>query len=348
MKIVLWLGIVAQFSMTLFATNLTLLEQKATKGDALSAYRLAEYYEAHSDKENAFIWYKKASSLALKKESTLLEQSFLQNTLEKIERTQEVYGHVLSAYKDDPQTLNSVGQMMTKIFDIAPYKTNYLLPFTYNDTSFGDDRKHLETKFQLSFQKSVAENLLGLNETLLLGYTQTSWWQTAADSAPFRETNYQPEIFMIVPHFDKESLLRAYQFGLLHESNGQDSPKSRSWNRLYAKAYLQLGGLIVSPRVWYRLKEDESKDDNTAILDYLGYGDLELVYPYKAHTFRLLARHSMRFDEKNHGAIGLDWTFPLWEDGLFGYIQLFSGYGESLMDYDKRSDRIGVGFALSR
>ncbi|MBP9492938.1 MAG: phospholipase A, partial [Sulfurospirillum sp.] len=125
-------------------------------------------------------------------------------------------------------------------------------------------------------------------------------------------------------------------------------PKSRSWNRFYAKAYLQLGGFIVAPRVWYRLPENADTDDNPNIDDYLGYGDLELIYPWGAHTFKLLARHNMHFNQESRGAVQFDWTFPLWDDGLFGYIQLYSGYAESLIDYDKRSDRIGIGFALSR
>jgi len=194
----------------------------------------------------------------------------------------------------------------------------------------------------------MVTKFLGLNEAVSLGYTQVSWWQTGKKSKPFRENNHQPELFMVMPHFDKESFLKAYQFGLLHESNGRGLPDSRSWNRVYAKAYTQVGSLIISPRVWYRFPEDEQEDDNPHIEEYLGYGDLELMYPWGTHTFRVLGRHNMNFNDQSRGAIMLDWTFPLWEDNLFGYIQFFSGYGESLIDYNKRSDRISIGFALSR
>lgn len=350
MKKLLWVVIVAQFTLSLWATDSMILEERANNGDANAAFTLAEWHEVQGDYVLAMEWYKRASSLALGKapKNKALEEGLLKSKVAKIERTQEVYGSVLSAYESDPKTYSSVEQMMNKIFDLAPYKMNYLLPATYDGASHADDRKKTESKFQLSFQKNLIDNLFGLHETFVLGYTQTSWWQTAAESAPFRETNYQPEIFMVMPHFDKESFLKAYQFGLLHESNGQDVPKSRSWNRLYAKAYLQLGGLIVAPRVWYRLPENADTDDNPNIDDYLGYGDLELIYPWGAHTFKLLARHNMHFNPQSRGAVQFDWTFPLWDDGLFGYIQLYSGYGESLIDYDKRSDRIGIGFALSR
>lgn len=236
---------------------------------------------------------------------------------------------------------------MTKIFDLLPYKTNYLLPATYNFTDH-EGRKNFETKFQISFQKSLVDNLFGLNETIALGYTQTSWWQTAASSAPFRETNYQPEIFISIPHANKESLFKAYQIGLLHESNGQGLPKSRSWNRVYAETFIQIGGLFINPRVWYRIPENRETDDNPDIHNYLGYGDLELIYPWGDHTLKLLARHNMRFSDESKGAVQFDWTFPLWTNGLFGYFQAYSGYGESLIDYNQRTNRVSLGFALSR
>jgi phospholipase A1 len=351
MKLLLTCAIVAQFTVCVWATDIDLLEEKALQGDAQSAHALAEYYEAQNDTERALYWYKSASGLSLRKASSIstpLERSLLKEKAATIERTKAAYGSILTPYENDPKTLESVEHMISKVFDISPYKTNYLLPLTYDNLSHTDGRKHAETKFQISFQKNISNNLLGLHETLALGYTQTSWWQTTQDSSPFRETNYQPEIFMVMPHFNTDSFLKAYQFGLLHESNGQDTPESRSWNRMYAKAYMQLGTLIVAPRIWYRLPEDNGTDDNPNIEEYLGYGDLELVYPWGAHTFRILGRHNMHFNDESRGAITLDWMFPLWEKNLFGYIQLFSGYGESLIDYNKRSDRIGFGFALSR
>lgn len=348
MKKLLLGAIVAQIPLLLLASDRDMLEERATHGDAKAAYELAKTYEAEHDNERSLLWYKRAAILSFEKpseQSKALEVGIAQQ-LQKVERTEAVYGSFLSSYDDDAETKSSMAQMVTKTFDIAPYKMNYLLPITYDNVSH-DNREHQETKFQVSFQKGLTDNLLGLHESFVVAYTQTSWWQTAADSAPFRETNYQPEFFMIMPHFDKESFIKAYQFGILHESNGQDVPKSRSWNRAYAKAFFQVGGLVISPRVWYRIPENEADDDNPNIDDYLGYGDLELIYPWKKHTFKMLVKNNFQ-SVNNRGAVQVDWTFPLWEENLFGYIQLYSGYAESLIDYDKRSDRIGIGFALSR
>ncbi len=51
------------------------------------------------------------------------------------------------------------------------------------------------------------------------------------------------------------------------------------------------------------------------------------------------------FDE---GALELSWSFPVFDyPYLKGYIQYFHGYGESLVDYDRRVNRIGIGIALT-
>jgi len=347
-KKLLLCAILAQIPLSLFAMDVSDLETKATQGNAKAAYELAKYYESQNDNDRSLLWYKHAAVLSFETQpaqSKALEKGIAQQ-LQKIERTEAVYSSFLDSYNDDEETKSSVQQMVTQTFDIAPYKMNYLLPYTYDNVNH-TDREHQETKFQVSFQKGITENLLGLHESFVVAYTQTSWWQTAADSAPFRETNYQPELFMIMPHFDKDSFIKAYQFGIVHQSNGQNVPKSRSWNRLYAKAFFQAGGLVIAPRVWYRIPESEGTDDNPNIDDYLGSGDLELIYPWKTHTFKMLVRNNMQ-TENNRGAVQFDWTFPLWEQNLFGYIQLYSGYAESLIDYDKRTDRIGIGFALSR
>ena len=348
MKKLLLCAILAQIPLTLLAIDTSELEKRATQGDAKAAYELAKHYDAQHDNDRSLKWYKQAAILSFEAKETqnkTLESSLVQQ-LQKVERTEAVYSSFLSPYNDDEETKSSVQQMVTKTFDIAPYKMNYLLPYTYDNVNH-PNRENQETKFQVSFQKALVDNLFGLHETIVAAYTQTSWWQTASDSAPFRETNYQPELFVIMPHFDKDSFIKAYQFGILHESNGQGEDKSRSWNRLYAKTFFQAGGLVISPRVWYRIPENSNTDDNPNIDDYLGSADLELIYPWKKQTFKMLLRDNLQ-SENNRGAVQFDWTFPLWEENLFGYIQLYSGYAESLIDYDKRTNRIGIGFALSR
>ncbi|MDR0666350.1 MAG: phospholipase A [Campylobacteraceae bacterium] len=283
-------------------------------------------------------------------DTATLEDSLFDETLSlkkeaisNIQRKEQYFDAYLNEYTDN-ETRNTVFQIASSIFDINPYKSNYLLPITY-DFITHENRQNAEVAFQISFQKDMAYNLFGLKETIGIAYTQRSWWQLYKHSSPFRETNYLPEAYMSIPWHNNKSPIKRYKFGFLHESNGQPEGNSRSWNRLYMDITLQYKGVFVNPRIWYRIPEHD--DDNKEILDYMGYGDLTIIYPYKEHLFKLLLRNNFDFED-NKGAVQLDWTFPFAKSGVFGYIQYFDGYGESLIDYNKKARRIGMGFALSR
>ena len=136
-----------------------------------------------------------------------------------------------------------------------------------------------------------------------------------------------------------------------HQSNGRGGTLSRSWNRLYADFEFEKDNLVVGLKPWWRIPEDDkddpldaSGDDNPDIDDYLGYFEFTTVYRYQDHEFGLLLRNNLRDD--NRGAVQLDWTFPLWR-GIRGYAQYFNGYGETLIDYDARIERFGIGILLT-
>lgn len=316
--------------------------------EATNMLNLAKEFEINGDIQNAMKYYKKAALFSIKPDDNNYIKEENNNSL-------VTFGSNDIEKYDDNQTDKTILQIMFSSFDFKSYKMNYILPMTYDNVDHFD-RKSTETKFQISFKKELTDNLFGLNEKMFLGYTQQSWWQTTADSSPFRETNYEPELFIIFPYKYSKSALKAYKIGVNHQSNGQSVGKSRSWNRIYASGIFQYSGFIFEPRVWYRLPEDEKSDpaqadadDNPDIHNYLGYGDLKINYPYKEHLFSLLLRNNLRFDEENRGAVQFDWTFPIpGVSDAYGYLQIFSGFGESLIDYDKRSDRIGLGFALTR
>ncbi len=336
---------------------ITLFNLTLCADDISSIYKKAEIYEKNGNYKKAMLLYKKAAKLSLKPQK--LEVSLKSDEKKykdiKNDKTLVKFGKNDIASYDNSSTNHSIEQIIFSLFDAKPYHMNYLLPVTY-DSIYHKGRKSTETKFQISFKKSLAKNLLGLGDELFLGYSQTSWWQTSEKSSPFRETNYAPELFMFFPYTHEKSSLKAYTIGILHQSNGQGKELSRSWNRIYMSGVFQTKGVFIIPRVWYRIPEhtkkdinDTSGDDNPDIYDYMGYGDLKISYPYKKHLFTLLLRDNLKFNSKNKGAIQFDWTFPLpWISDTFGYLQIFSGYGESLIDYNKRNNRIGLGFSISR
>lgn len=230
-------------------------------------------------------------------------------------------------------------------FGITPYKMNYFFPLSYNFNPSSNTQKKSEIKFQISLKKDLGENLLGFNEKYYFAYTQTSWWQAYAYSSPFRETNYQPEIFVDFPLRQKD--FGYLRFGLLHESNGQgEGLNSRSWNRVYISTAMLENRVLITPRVWFRIPESKENDDNPDITHYLGNFDLNLAYLGKDFFISTMLRNNLNF-KNNKGAIQTDIGYDLFHRGIFLHLQYFNGYGESLIDYDKAIQRLSIGFLIS-
>jgi phospholipase A1 len=233
--------------------------------------------------------------------------------------------------------------MATYDTDFDPANT----PFAELNPDFLGFKKE-EMKYQISVKAVLARNLFGSNASLYAGYTHKSWWQLFSDegitSAPFRETNYEPEFFLRNyggPELPFGGRVVNWDLALVHESNGRSQFLSRSWNRLMARFTLDYGDLALFGRLWYRLPEDEESDDNPNLYQYLGYGDLRAVWAPNRNTFSLMVRPGT----KKSGA-ELSWSYPV-SKNLRVYAQWWHGYGESLIAYDQRVNRFGIGIALN-
>ncbi|OEY66184.1 phospholipase A [Marinobacter sp. X15-166B] len=242
-----------------------------------------------------------------------------------------------------------------------PYKQSYLLPYTRSfrpnqtpstptlgdtDYKYGVDED--EAKFQISFKLPLLTGLFDDKTTLWFGYTQLSFWQlyNTAESAPFRETNYEPEIFA---RYDAglnigPGRIDTVAIGFNHQSNGRTEPQSRSWNRITGTLVYGVDNWLFMVSPWYRLPEG-SDDNNPDIDRYLGYGDFLAVYKIdEDQSASLKLRNNLRHSD-NKTSLEIGYSFPI-GDTLKGYVQYFNGYGESLVDYNHRSHRLGFGIML--
>lgn len=248
---------------------------------------------------------------------------------------------------------------------VSTHKQNYVLPVSYTSDLNTDAYEQInedipkylksgEVKFQLSLKVQLNQNdLLFSNDALFAGFTLEAWWQLYSKdvSSPFRETNYQPEVFYLVPlSWAPFGSRTSTVFGLEHQSNGQVQGFSRSWNRLYTGLLVEHGNFFGVIRPWYRLPEDPKEtpnnpkgDDNPDILDYMGHGELVLGWRGARYEFSADLRNNF---STGKGAAELSMSFPLF--GRFrGVVQYFNGYGDALIDYDHFQQRIGVGILLS-
>ncbi len=242
-------------------------------------------------------------------------------------------------------------------YPIKLHRSTYLLPFTYNESPNVDaareadpdkDLKKPEVNFQLSLKVKLWQGILGKKMDLWFGYTQRSFWQfyNFEDSSPFRETNYEPELLL---NFGTNYRIlglkgRFINLGINHQSNGQSKPSSRSWNRAVVTFGFEKDRLSFLLNGWYRIPESAEDDDNPEIEKYLGYGEIWTYYFLKKHRLGLMLRNNFSF-HTNRGALQVEWSFPLFER-VSGYVQYFAGYGESLLDYKRSVNRIGIGLIL--
>ncbi|MGR5148754.1 phospholipase A [Photobacterium alginatilyticum] len=234
-------------------------------------------------------------------------------------------------------------------FVISTLRPNYFLitydsspnnaPFDAPEGTFDEE----EIKFQVSFQMPVATELFGGNTDLMFGYTSTAWWQLFNEDIdnPFRETNYEPELFF--SHQANADLfglkLTDWDLGINHQSNGQSGELSRGWDRIIGTAAFEItDDVIVALKAWHILR---TQTRNSDIEKYMGYGEIGMGWTPNRNTFTAMYRPASEGD-----AMQLTWSYPV-SEYLRVYTQYWNGYGESLLNQRVRTQRVGLGVALN-
>lgn len=315
-----------------------------TKFSAMELYQKAVECESSGNFKEALKYYKLSAQKLLNRSDDLSLQlaSNLEQSL-KFEPTlnSKINSDLNSKSQIHKNHQNSQDIKENELFwGITAHQNNYFLPIAYS--SYKGSHKDITSEFSISLKKLIASDIIGLNEDYYFAYTQLSWWDIYADSSPFYENNYQPEIYTQIPvDFYNFNHIR---FGFLHDSNGKGELESRSWNRIYSSFELDFGKLSLTPRLWLRLPDN--KDDNPAIVKYNGIIDLTTYYKLPSGSFiQSIFSNNLRFDKENKSSFELRYLHYI-GDGFYIYLSGFSGYGYELVYYKKYQNRIGIGIAF--
>jgi outer membrane phospholipase A len=250
-------------------------------------------------------------------------------------------------------------QPITHLFSI--HDENYFITGIPSDPKTSND----QIKFQFSFKFDLAPNEGPCG--LFFAYTQRSLWNAYAASAPFEDSNYNPQIFAVFGLKDISSLKELppmgkftflwVRFGLEHESNGQAGSTSRSWNRIFASArFIDLWGasnsyyVALLPKLWVPFVSS----DNPDLIGYVGYGELTTQLGWhdllrngrwQDLTLGVLLRKGT-VDWRGTVQLSLSYR-PPWKYTSFSfYAQAFFGYDETLLHYNERTSVLRVGISI--
>jgi phospholipase A1 len=206
------------------------------------------------------------------------------------------------------------------------------------------NRNTADALFQISIRHRVTRSRLPFNSFLYLTYSQKSFWDIYADSAPFRDNNYNPSLG-IGRYIIRNNKLEGTAFlQFEHESNGKVEKDSRSWNMMsLSTKYFFNMQLSLGLKVWIPYVDGEHNQD---LLNYRGLGIANMNYISRDKRWWLTADINPR---KGWGNINTTITagFKISKnDNQYLYARFFNGKGDSLLDYNKYNMNIRIGVCI--
>ncbi len=211
-----------------------------------------------------------------------------------------------------------------------------------------------DTKLQLSFKVRMLP-LTGL----YAAYSQIMLWRLWEESKPFRDINYNPEIFYRFEFGDAPNWY--IDLGLYeHESNGRAEHESRSWDRSYlrfsmthALSSTSRARIHWNVKAWVPYNYDY---DNTDIARRRGLYEVQVSLVDAFGSWLDRSDITLRFHGGGpshvnpfQGGQELTLRFAprlLSSSAAQIVVQYYHGYGENLLDYDVKKSvfRAGLGF----
>lgn len=290
---------------------------------------------------------------------------------DQLERARRVDAGAGRSYLDEAWKLGPADRDARRIADILTYRPNYILSRWTSRTNPQprspaagraplEDVDHDEIKVQGSFKTELVSRAaferIGVRDALAhvgidsvrlwFAYTQKMNWQAFnhGEARPIRDANYEPELLLTLGTRNRGDGLKLVNLGLSHESNGLDPAEHRGWSRAYVQGGWEWGRFSTLARAWHIVQD--SDDDNPNIRRFMGSGDVQARYQAQGgYVATALVR---RNPGTHRGIVALDWATPVRQvlGGLKLHLQLTSGYGDTLIDYNHHQTTLGIGVSF--
>lgn len=229
-----------------------------------------------------------------------------------------------------------------KGIQVGLHKENFFLPIFVNDNK---QATNAVDKTEIKYQFSIKIDLVtSKKSSFSFAYTQKSFWQLydSLNSEPFRETNYNPEFFYRV---GSQGVI--WDLGLEHESNGEEEPASRSWDRAYTRLQLRTTNFKLKLKLWHIIREEiygpSYAERPVTLKDHLGIGELALSW----RISKLVLKNLFRYNPSSGYGFQEHWIlYPLFNSIYFSLIYS-KGHGSSLRDYNRSIESYGLGIIIN-
>jgi phospholipase A1 len=219
---------------------------------------------------------------------------------------------------------------------ISGYKSTYIAAGNISN----------QVKFQVSFKYGL---FYPYDTGLYFTYTQINKWNIYDRSSPFHCSDYNPSLMYEKENFKVFDFIRLIPYE--HKSNGKSGIDNRSTDRYFIESQISYGDFI---NIGIREKAGgfySVANKNHDIKRYIGFFETEVFAQIKS-------RHGYL----GHERISLKGEFThkfYWYEAEFSfrifttkfrphiYVQYFRGYGEFLIDYNKKSEALRAGLIFN-
>lgn len=258
------------------------------------------------------------------------------------ERTDRLFSSLFGTSKQ-LSNADSIIRSLDAMPSFGIYKDNYFV--TGTEMFSKPTRWNSDAKFQISVRQRLTNSTLPFKTYLFFTYTQKAFWDIYKESFPFRDLNYNPTLGIGKALVYKNRLLGAIALQFEHESNGKDGIDSRSWNKVsFTSTFLLHDRWILESEVWIPIVDGgENKD----IVAYSGFANMSIEYtsPNKKYVFG--AHVTKRGGWNLNTNVTINAAARIFDDSnQFLFVECYTGYGESMLDYKQYRQRLRVGFVI--